>query len=106
MVAGLLAGVGMGVVLSVGTDVLGLRGEDGPGPDLLRTVVEDGSLVSPLPSLDESRDRRRDQVERLPPETRALRGQETHPVETSDGHQSTTRTVRAALAARQRLDER
>ena len=81
-------------------DILALRGEDAEGDEQLVDVFEEGSLVYSSPSLDESRDRTREQVRKLPAESRALRNPVEYPVEISDGLASTTEAVRADLSAR------
>jgi nicotinate phosphoribosyltransferase len=81
-------------------DVVALRGESGPGEELLVTVFEDGTRVYDCPSLDEVRARTRRTVERLPAETRALRDPATYPVDVSEKLRGTTEDLRAELESR------
>ncbi|MFB6155085.1 MAG: nicotinate phosphoribosyltransferase [Haloferacaceae archaeon] len=78
-------------------DVLAERGEDAPGEELLETVVADGEAVADPPSLDDARARRAANLSKLPEGVRALRSPEAYPVETSEGLDATTGTVRAEL---------
>jgi len=81
-------------------DVLGRRGEDGPGRELLVDVYDDGDLVYDLPTLDEIRERRAREVARLPEAVREIEAPETYPVEVSDGLAGLTRALRDELSAR------
>ena len=81
-------------------DVVGLRGEDGPGRELLVDVYDDGDLVYDLPSLEVVRDRRAQEVARLPVEVRRIREPSAYPVEVSDGLERTTRELQGNLEAR------
>ncbi|MFB6069566.1 MAG: nicotinate phosphoribosyltransferase [Halanaeroarchaeum sp.] len=81
-------------------DVLAERGEDGPGEELLETVIEGGDRVADLPSLDAIRERRAEQVRRLPADVRAIRDPAPYPVRVSEGLETTTQSLRADLQAR------
>jgi len=81
-------------------DVLALREETDPEEDLLVDVIEDGALVSELPDLEESRERRAEQVGRLPEDCRALREPAAYPVGVSDGLDLATEELRVALSER------
>jgi len=83
-------------------DVLAVRGEGGEGDEQLVEVFEDGSLAYSVPTLDESRDRARSQVEKLPQECRALRDPAAYPVEISDELRSLTERTRDDLTAQRR----
>ena len=80
-------------------DVLGRRGEDGPGRDLLDTVVDGGELVSDCPPLDEIRETTRRNVAALPDAVRALRAPATYEVAVSDGLAAETETLRRRLSS-------
>jgi len=84
-------------------DVLALRDEavpdrEGTGRDLLVDVFRDGERVYDLPTLEETRDRCRRAVERLPRSVRAIRDPSPYPVEVGDGLARTTRELSARLA--------
>lgn len=83
-------------------DTLALRAEDARGDEQLIDVFEDGSRVYSLPALEESRNRTRDQLQKLPRESRALRDPVEYPVKISDGLQSMTESVRDDLKSRYR----
>ncbi|WP_158059084.1 nicotinate phosphoribosyltransferase [Halorussus halophilus] len=79
-------------------DVLGIRGEERlPGEEQLVEVFDAGSLVYSLPSLEASRDRRADQLQKLPGEVRAIRDPAEYRVGISDGLQSMTERIRDEL---------
>ena len=80
-------------------DVLGRRGEDGPGRELLFDVYLDGELVDDLPSLDDVRDRRAREVGRLPEAVLEIEEPSTYPIEVSDGLERLTREVHDELVA-------
>ncbi|MFB6134872.1 MAG: nicotinate phosphoribosyltransferase, partial [Halanaeroarchaeum sp.] len=81
-------------------DVLGVRGEDGPGVPLLETVLEHGELVVDHPSLLTSRERRAEQIDSLPKPVRRIRGPAEYPVEVSEALSETTDSLGDALAGR------
>lgn len=83
-------------------DVLGLRGENIQGEELLADIFVDGDLVYSPPTLDEIRERTLTQLAKLPPETRSLRDPAEYPVAVSDGLSSLTARVRDDLSARYR----
>jgi nicotinate phosphoribosyltransferase len=56
------------------SDVVTVASETLEGTPLLVPVMRSGRLAAPLPSLDQSRDRAREQVASLPPRLRALEG--------------------------------
>ena len=65
------------VFRTVAGDIIGLVGEDVVGRPLLQSIIRDGALVAPLPSLGEIRDRAAAQITALPERVRALRDPET-----------------------------
>jgi nicotinate phosphoribosyltransferase len=79
-------------------DVLAERGEEGPGEQLLETVVDDGEVVYDRPSLDEISARTVSNLAKLPDDVRAFDSPAEYPVETSDGLDATATAVRAELA--------
>ncbi|MFB6133321.1 MAG: nicotinate phosphoribosyltransferase [Halanaeroarchaeum sp.] len=81
-------------------DVLATRQETSADEDLLVPVFEAGELVYDPPSLDEIRERRADQIARLPEDVRAIRNPGTYPVDVSEDLDATTEAVRADLAER------
>ncbi|MCT9098248.1 nicotinate phosphoribosyltransferase [Haloarchaeobius sp. HME9146] len=80
-------------------DVLGIRGEEGPGTELLQPVVENGTLVGERPSLDVCRDRAIDQLRRFDERYRSLERPERYQVTISDGLSSLTDELQQALEA-------
>jgi nicotinate phosphoribosyltransferase len=78
-------------------DTLGLRASDGEGEEQLVDVYEDGELVYSIPSLDESQERAREQVRKLPADVRELQDPATYPVEISDELETTADRVRQGL---------
>ena len=82
-------------------DVLGRRGESGPGQDLLRPVVVDGERVSDPPTLDEVRSRARENVRALPPAVRAIDDPATYEVAVSEALAAETERLRTRLEARE-----
>lgn len=78
-------------------DVLTTRDESDPADDLMIDVFEDGSLVYDSPSLDEIRDRRSDQVQRLPEGVRELRDPDEYTVDVSKRLQALTDELTTAL---------
>jgi nicotinate phosphoribosyltransferase len=83
-------------------DVLGMRGEESPGRDLLDTVVRDGDLVADLPSLDEIRATTRRNVQVLPLDVRAVEEPAPYEVRVSDSLAAETERLREELEARER----
>jgi nicotinate phosphoribosyltransferase len=81
-------------------DILGLRGEDGPGEEQLVPIFEDGKRVSDPPELGAIADRTGERRRKLPDECRTLRSPDTYPVEISDDLRELTDEVRAELESR------
>lgn len=81
-------------------DVLATREETVAGEDLLVPVFEAGELVYDVPTLDEVRDRRAEQVARLPTGVREIRDPVTYPVDVSERLEETTASVRTDLVER------
>jgi len=78
-------------------DVLALRGEEGPGEELLVTVFADGERVYDPPGLDAIQDRTRERRRRLPAGCRDLRDPGSYPVDVSDDLQAATDDLAAEL---------
>jgi nicotinate phosphoribosyltransferase len=76
-------------------DVLGLRGEDGDGEDLLITVVEDGEFVYEVPDLETIRERRK-----IPAATRQLEDPAPYEAEIGPALDGETTELRAELERR------
>lgn len=81
-------------------DIIGLRDEELPGEDLLRTVIEDGDRIADLPDLDTIRATAREQRRKLPAEHRRIEDPETYDVAVSDKLQTKTDELRASLEQR------
>ncbi|WP_436927677.1 nicotinate phosphoribosyltransferase [Halosimplex amylolyticum] len=81
-------------------DIIGLRDEELPGEDLLRTVIEDGTRVADLPDLDTIRATAREQRRKLPAKHRRIEDPETYDVAVSDKLQTKTGELRASLEQR------
>ncbi len=83
-----------------GRDLLALREEASPSADaepLLRTVMESGRTVEPLPSLTAIRDHCAAQIAALPDDVRRLRKARAYPVGYSDRLVSLQRTLEAEV---------
>jgi nicotinate phosphoribosyltransferase len=80
-------------------DTVGLRDGAGEGDEQLVDVYEDGALVYSVPTLDESRERAREQVRKLPAGVRALDDPARYPVRISADLATTTDTARRELMA-------
>jgi nicotinate phosphoribosyltransferase len=80
-------------------DVLSVADEDGPGTDLLEPVFEDGSRVSPVPSLEDVRARTLDAIGHLPTSVRRVTDPDSYEVRVSDGLTDLTEQTRAGLDA-------
>ncbi len=77
-------------------DVIGLLGEDFPGAQtLLEPVMEGGTLLRPLPSLEVIRDRAAANLARLPAQYRRLEASDSYPVEKSAALEILLETLRA-----------
>lgn len=61
-------------------DILALEGEKINGRPLLEKVMENGRIISPLPSLEKIRSRTRDNLSSLPAQYKKLRTQAVYPV--------------------------
>ena len=81
-------------------DVVGLRGEDLPGEELLETVIDDGECVNDLPDLEEIRDRANTERRKLPEAHRKIEDPERYEVQISDGLQAETDDLRERLERR------
>jgi nicotinate phosphoribosyltransferase len=85
-------------------DVLALRGDesedDEEGEDQLVDVFADGARVYDCPELDDARERRRRQIQKLPDGVRRLRDPDEYPVDPSDGLRSRTDRLRRELSRR------
>ncbi|MFC4541419.1 nicotinate phosphoribosyltransferase [Halosolutus amylolyticus] len=81
-------------------DVLGLRGESGPGEEQLVTVIEDGDRVYEIPGLDEIRETARKKRRKLPERHRRIEDPAPYDVRISDGLQAETDDLRSTLEAR------
>ncbi|MFC7020147.1 MULTISPECIES: nicotinate phosphoribosyltransferase [Haloarcula] len=77
------------------SDTLALRSEadNVPGTDLLETVVEDGDVVYDVPSLDDLRERAREQLAKLPPAVRELDSPADYEVRVGDALTAATDAV-------------
>ena len=64
-------------------DVIGLEDEDLPGAQMLRKIVSQGSLVTPLPSLTQIQQRCHEEIDRLPEWLLSLDPVRLYPVQTS-----------------------
>jgi len=87
-------------------DVLGERGEDGPGAELLEPVIADGEVVREPPSLASIRERSLANLRRLPADVRAFEDPATYPVEASARLDETTAALRGELEEMVRARER
>ena len=65
-------------------DLIARADEEHPGRPLLRPMMRNGRLIEPLPSLEEIRNRARDEVSSLEEGVRRLRGPARYPVRVSD----------------------
>lgn len=81
-------------------DRLTVRGEEGPGTELMVDVFRDGELVYDLPTLDAIRERRGRQIQMLPESVRAFRDPDQYPVEISEDLEAVTDRVRRELESR------
>lgn len=73
------------------------------GRDLLVDVIQDGDLVSDLPTLSDIRDRTTRTLDQLPATVRAIEDPGEYPVEVSDGLAATAETVESDLRSRMGL---
>lgn len=81
-------------------DVVGRRGEDLPGEELLVPIFEDGERVTDLPELETLRERRAERVARLPVEHRRIEDPEPYDVRISEELRDETDRLRERLEAR------
>src|SRR5205814_7619758 len=70
----------------------GLREGEAPAEPLLTQILQHGQLVQPLPSLEESRQRCRQQLAGLPDELLSLDHHHTYPVHISPELEKATTT--------------
>ena len=81
-------------------DIVGLAGENLEGEPLLQTVMEQGAIKAPHPSLGETRERFRAEFVLLDESVRAMRGAKRFPVEISaELRRLRDRTVRRVRAS-------
>ncbi|WP_225336582.1 nicotinate phosphoribosyltransferase [Halomicrobium urmianum] len=85
---------------TVQRDVLARADEDVGGRELLVDVARDGDVVYECPTLDESRERTLETLEKLPAPVRAIEDPAEYPVEVSDGLAETTERLQSELRER------
>lgn len=66
-------------------DIIGLEGEKAAGKPLLEKVMENGKIISSLPSLEKIRELTKDNLMRLPSKYKELKGSSVYPVCLSQG---------------------
>lgn len=66
-------------------DIIGLEGEKAAGKPLLEKVMENGKIISSLPSLEKIRELTKDNLMRLPSKYKELKGSSIYPVCLSHG---------------------
>lgn len=78
-------------------DIIALDDEELRGRKLLKKVMEDGKIVTSLPSLSEIRERFQERMGSLPCELKEIDRHHTYPVEISAGLNSLIDTLKSKL---------